>query len=245
MLQPSKLDRGVRFPLPAPRRGKPRLPSKLMKTILSITKIALAATLTACLSSVAFAGNISNCDRIMNDVRSATASNPQKVLVIVEDAMVANESCACEIVKAAILASQANEDLIKQIVLTATNVSPRQSSLIAECAAAVAPGHGKAIAAAVQSATGLESRSGKYVKNVTADQPVSTGGSDYRIVPQDIRGVYLIQPSTGSPVFNTTDEERTTTTKKTTHVVKKIIVRRNPPPDTKPQSPSYAAIQYH
>jgi hypothetical protein len=157
------------------------------------------------------------CDKVAADVRAAIEANPSKVLIIVEDAMVTNETCACEIVKTALIASKANEDLARQIVLTATNVAPNLTQLIAECARGVLAGDGTA------GKTGKEVADvyGKEVKNVSPVQPVN----DYAAAPADIRGVYLIQPSAGAIV---TKECDCTPPKKT------------PPPKHHPQSPSNA-----
>jgi hypothetical protein len=155
-----------------------------------------------------------DCDKLAADVRAAIEANPSKVLVIVEDAMIANEACACEIVKTALAASKANSELARQIVLTASNVAPNLSQLIAECARGVL------------AADGTSGKTGKEVKNVLDVQPQPVNSvSDYRAAPADIRGVYLIQPSAGG-IITTKDCECDDKTKK------------RPPPDREPQSPS-------
>jgi hypothetical protein len=131
------------------------------------------------------------CDKVAADVRAAIEANPSKVLIIVEDAMVANEACACEIVKTALIASKANADLARQIVLTATNVAPNLTQLIAECARGVLAGDQTA------------GKTGKEVKNVLDVQPVN----DYQAAPADIRGVYLIQPSAGGIITKECDSD--------------------------------------
>lgn len=155
------------------------------------------------------------CDKVAADVRAAIEAAPSKVLVIVEDAMVANESCACEIVKTALVTSKANSDLARQIVLTATNVAPNLTQLIAECARGVI------------AANGTAGKTGKEVKEVLDIQPVNSG-SDYKAAPADVRGVYLIQPSAGGGVV-TKECDCDDTPKK------------RPPPKNKPQSPSNAS----
>lgn len=132
--------------------------------------------------SASYGADVANCDKVGTDVRAAVEKEPKKVLVVVEDAMVANESCACEIVKAAILSSHADPELIRQIVLTATNVAPRMAAVIAECAAGIAPDHSKDVAKSV-----------KQVIGVVPEAPPA--GNDFTPVPADIRGVYLIQPA--------------------------------------------------
>jgi hypothetical protein len=153
-----------------------------------------------------------NCDKVAADVRAAIEAYPSKVLVIVEDAMVANEACACEIVKTAISASKANADLARQIVLTATNVAPNLTQLIAECAGGVMTG------GAVAGTTGKE------VKNVVEVQPVNY--PDYAAAPADIRSIYLIQPSASAVVIKECDCDE---------------VKKKTPPKRKPQSPSVAS----
>jgi hypothetical protein len=154
-----------------------------------------------------------DCDKLAADVRAAIEANPSKVLVIVEDAMIANEACACEIVKTAMVASKANAELTRQIVLTASNVAPNLSQLIAECARGVL------------AADGTSGKTGKEVKNVIDVQPQPVNAPDYQAAPADIRGVYLIQPSAGG-IITTKDCECDDKTKK------------RPPPDHEPQSPS-------
>jgi len=151
-----------------------------------------------------------NCDKVAADVRAAIEAYPSKVLVIVEDAMVANEACACEIVKTAISASKANPDLARQIVLTATNVAPNLTQLIAECARGTV------------AAVGTAGKTGKEVKNVMEVQPVNSAPAEY--APMDIRGPYLIMPSASAVVVQECNNK----------VVKKT------PPKHQPQSPSTA-----
>jgi hypothetical protein len=125
--------------------------------------------------------------------------------------MVTNEACACEIVKTALIASKADADLARQIVLTATNVAPNLSQLIAECARGVLAGNQTA------------GKTGKEVKNVYDVQPVNS--PDYRAAPADIRGVYLIQPSAGGIITKECDGDKP---------------KKCPPPKHEPQSPSNA-----
>lgn len=154
------------------------------------------------------------CDKVAADVRAAIEANPSKVLVIVEDAMVASESCACEIVKTALVASKANADLARQIVLTATNVAPNLTQLIAECARGVI------------AASGTAGKTGKEVKDVLDIQPVNSG-PDFKAAPADIRGVYLIQPSAGGIITKECECDEKP--------------KKRPPPKSEPQSPSTAS----
>ena len=169
-----------------------------------------------CLISVpVFAADVTNCDKVSAEVMAAVEKEPQKVLVIVEDEIVAHESCAGEIVKAAILASKANGDLIKQIVLTAKNISPKMSAIIADSASGVAPE--------------LSKEATDSMKKAMDVQPTSEG-DDYKRVPSDIRGVYLIQPSAGGVIRNPAVEK------------KKVVVVRKPPTHSIPLSPSEADL---
>src|SRR5437660_1791483 len=104
-----------------------------MKTTITLkTATALAVAMFVLPVSVR-AADVTNCDKVANEVRAAIEKEPQKVLLIVEDFMVANESCACEIVKAAIVATKYNRELAQQIVQTATHVTPQMSAVIADC----------------------------------------------------------------------------------------------------------------
>ena len=182
------------------------------------------AVLAAGLLGSAPAIGAPSCDKTAADVRAAVEAAPSRVLIIVEDAMIANEACACEIVKAAILASNANVDLTRQIALTAANVAPNLSKVIAECA--------RGAVAANASSSG-----GKEVKQVISVQPqpsltgtddVTGGGADYVRAPADIRGVYLISAGGGGGGV----------------VIQKDSgcekIKRTPPKEGEPQSPSKA-----
>lgn len=192
-----------------------------MKTTTHSVGLAFfAAGLFNCVSAFA-----TDCAKVAAQVRTAIEQDPAKVLVIVEDAMVANESCACEIVKAALNSSNANTDLARQIVLTATNVAPNLANLIAECARGV-----------------VVARGGKEVKQVMDIQPVPSepaAGPDYRTAPADIRGVYLIQPAAGGVVLKECCNDEPTTKTKVVRVVK-----RTPPKECEPQSPSTATASH-
>jgi hypothetical protein len=188
-----------------------------MKTRTSL-RIAAFMAATVALARPAQAGDITRCDKLFEQVRAAVEKEPQKILIIVEDAMVANEACACEIVKGAILGSHASPELRRQIVLAATHVAPNMGPVIAECAGALSRGGGKEVVESVKQAIDVQPDS--------VQPPVETGsgGSDYGLTPWDIRGVYLIQPSTGG--FTTTSTT--------------VVVKRLPPKHSVPQSPSVA-----
>ncbi len=196
-----------------------------MKSLHTPTRIALAIAGSCIVSFAAFAADLPNCDKIAELVRGAVEKEPQKVLIVVEDAMVTNEACAAEIVKAAILASQANSDLIKQIVATATHVAPKMAGVIAEAAASVSA-----------SPTAEVVSNGKYAKSVQPVQPPviapESSGGDYNKAPADIRGVYLTAPSAGGGTITTT---------KTIIKEKKVIVNHTIPCDCEAQSPSVAS----
>ncbi|MFZ4763861.1 MAG: hypothetical protein ACOYMN_02810 [Roseimicrobium sp.] len=157
-----------------------------------------------------------DCEKVAAEVRAAIEANPSKVLVTVEDAMVANESCACDIVKAAIEATNANAELSRQIMLTATNVAPNLSQKIEDCTRGLL---------AVTTPSG-----GKEVREVSSVQP-NDSGSDYKAAPSDIRGAYLIQPSSGGIVLQDCKCDDKT----------KTVVKRTPPKHCEPQSPSTAS----
>lgn len=199
-----------------------------MKTYPFITVVASVAA--ALLSpAIGRAGDSTNCDNVATLVRDAVEKEPQKVLVIVEDNMVANETCACEIVKAAIRASKADAEMVKQIVQTAVHVAPNQSILIAECVSTVAPDNSKGVV--------------DTVKGVTGVQPVEpiaeqSSESDYNRVPSDVRGVYLVSPSTGGVTTTTMTTIKATTERPSS--TKKVVRRRSSPHQSVPQSHSVA-----
>jgi len=199
-----------------------------MKTTITLKGAVLTVAIVA-LSPSSQAGDMTRCDRVFEEVRPAAEMDPPKVHVIVEDAMVANETCACEIVKGAIIGSRANLDLTKQIVLTATHIAPKMAPLIAECADAISPGHGLA-------ETVMKREVGVQPDGV---QPPGVedglGGEDYSLMPGDIRGVYLIQPSTGGVSISAPPAEDPGGT-----TTKVVVVKRILPRQSTPQSPSVA-----
>ena len=225
-----------------------------MKTF-SIRALKIAAAFSAAAITLAHAENEQDCAKVIAEVRAATVKSPQKVLVIVEDAIVANEMCAGEIVKAAILASHANADLVKQIVITATNISPRQSALIAESAAAATPENTVAVAEATKEATGMQPGMQLATDQVDGKQGGGKQGTgvvippsevnDYGGAPLDIRGVYLIQPSTGATVASTNTKKDCGCVDTQDHGKNKdttmlVVVHHKPNASATPQSPSYA-----
>jgi hypothetical protein len=184
---------------------------------MNILKHPLALAVIAAGSLAGAPLSAATCDKVAADVRAAIEANPSKVLVIVEDAMIASEACACEIVKTALIASKANADLARQIVLTATNVAPNLTQLIAECARGVVAGDSTA------------GKTGKEVREVYEAQPVNSGGSDYASAPTDIRGAYIIQGGGGSII--------------TTADCCGNCDEKSPPPKRTPQSPSTASYK--
>lgn len=196
-----------------------------MKTTIALRSVACAAGVLAATISLG-ANEPPLCERIFLQVRHAVEQEPQKVLIIVEDEMVANEPCACEIVRGAIAGSHADAALRQQIVLTATHVAPQMGRIIAECAGvANAPGGGKGVV--------------ETVKQDIDVQPAATGasgesGSDYGLIPGDIRGVYLIQPATGGFATTVSTKSNSSTSKKSSHS------HRSTSSEPTPQSPSVA-----
>ncbi|MBK8037243.1 MAG: hypothetical protein IPK22_08925 [Verrucomicrobiaceae bacterium] len=148
------------------------------------------------------------CSGIANDVHSAVAKDPSKVLMVVEDALVINESCAGDIVKAAIIASKADATLASQIVQTANTVAPKQTVAISEAASSVSPG-----IAAVTTAPAVPAINGEQPVVLTSEKnpgknpvmpknPVITPAVEEEdfFVPATIRGVFLIQPPASGPL---------------------------------------------
>lgn len=166
-----------------------------MKVSLFSRAVGLMALALALQAAPARAGSPSTCDLLATDIRQAVAKDPSKVLMIVEDGLVINETCACEIVKAAIQASSADGAMVQQIVQTAMAVAPKMAAIIAECAAAVAPGSSEAINAVAAARTDTTDRS-KEVRESVAKAPVEpvAPGTEF-LGGTYIRGVYLIQPA--------------------------------------------------
>jgi hypothetical protein len=182
------------------------------------------------------------CDKIAEDVRTAVAKDPSKVLMVVEDALVINESCACEIVKSAILASSADAALTKQIIETAVAVAPKMTAVIQECAASTQSAD--TVAKAEPTDSGKSVVSGKSPvsgKSGTTDFTVqppkdgSEGGNDFsqggRI---DIRGVYLSQPAAGGFIVagdgsnNDSDDRKVVTVRKIIRERRVVVVPISP-----------------
>ncbi len=196
--------------------------------------MALAVALQA---PPARAGSPSTCDQLATDIQQAVAKDPSKVLMIVEDGLVINETCACEIVKAAILASNADAAMVQQIVQTAMAVAPKMAAIIAECAAAVAPGSSEAINAVAAAKTDTTDRS-KEVRESVAKAPVESvaPGTEF-LGGTYIRGVYLIQPAAaGYLSVSECDEEEEDDGKKSSKKADSHRTCRR-----LPLSPSYAA----
>lgn len=164
----------------------------------------------ASVASLSHAGEPSTCDDIASDVRNAVAKDPAKVLMIVEDALVINESCACEIVKAAITAAKADKVTVQQIVQTALAVAPRMSAVITECAAAVAPDAGDAIAtASTRKAEGKPDGKNPVSPVVPPEKVEGTDfGGEWAT---NIRGIYLVQPAASGLVTETVETSDTET----------------------------------
>lgn len=182
------------------------------------------------------------CDRIFTEVVTAVTAEPDKVLVIVEENTLASPDCVCEIIKAAVKASTADEELTRQIMLTALNAAPEKAKVIEICIAAL-KSEGDMQAVVRKGGKEVVNVQGKEVVNVQyggkdiqplayygkgdlVDPPVT--GGDYYILPSDIRGVYLVPPAAGG-FFPPDDDDD----------------RPDPDPPTKPTplSPSVASAK--
>lgn len=201
------------------------------------SRIAGAVVLHAVLAfaSGASAESKPRCDAIAKDVQASITKEPNKVLMVVEDALVINEGCACEIIKTAIKASHADAAMVKQIVQTALAVAPKMAPVIMECSGSV-PVEAKAETVAKATA------SGKDAKNVLPEAvvPPKEEGTDYSSAPLDIRGLYLMQPAFGAAVVennNNNDNEDTGDTGK--HHNKPRSPRK---PVITPMSPSCGCV---
>ncbi|TLD72805.1 hypothetical protein FEM03_01670 [Phragmitibacter flavus] len=191
---------------------------------------------------------VTKCDPIFKEVQTAVTAEPDKVLLIVEENILASQDCVCEIIKAAILATQADADLTRQIMLTALDAAPGKAKMIEICIAAIAAeraGDVKVSGKDVQEVV----RSGKDGKDVTPifsekgvmeAAPLLATGDDYRFIPPDIRGVYLIQPGSGGVYFGDPEVIETIIVKEEPP---RVIIREHPPKDSDPQSPSCVCIR--
>lgn len=201
-----------------------------MKTTAILKTVALtAATVVWPFDSPA--NDVARCDKVFEEVRATVEKDPLKVLIAVEDAMVAHETCACEIVKGAIAGAKANADLTRQIVLAATHIAPQMASLIADCAGVPRPPEGGT--AAVASTTPDQNPGTTPDRASSPDSEAPFDSGDYTLIPDDIRGVYLIQPATGGFAANTLSTD-------TSGASGTSVVKRLPPKQSVPQSPSVA-----
>jgi hypothetical protein len=160
------------------------------------------ASLSACILMLAFASagmaqSSSNCSEISNDVRVAVEKDPNKVLMVVEDALVINEGCAADIVKAAIIASKADAALAGQIVQTAVSVAPKMAAFINDAASSMVPGLA-AVAPADAELRPVTATGKNPGKNPVI--PVEPVKEEDFFIPASIRGVYLIQPPASGPL---------------------------------------------
>ncbi len=71
------------------------------------------------------------CETLCAELFASIRANPEKMVMRLEEALVIKESCAAEIVTAAIDAVNADPAMVRKIVQTATDVSPRKASMIA------------------------------------------------------------------------------------------------------------------
>jgi hypothetical protein len=146
------------------------------------------------------------CAKIGREVREAVKKDAAEVLVIVEAALQKDEGCVCEIVKGAINASGAdkNEELLKQIVITALTAVEAEAATIAECAVAAAPESAAAVKEAMRVALGGGGEGNGSGKQPVGDKRVEgkevvSGEADGEEEPWlgrpiSVGGVYLIAP---------------------------------------------------
>lgn len=148
-------------------------------------------TLLLVSTTATFAGvqAIDDCAAVGRKVKSAVAKDPTKVLVIVEDSLTAHPDCACEIVKGAIVGAEADNDLVKQIVITAVTSAQEKAAEIAECAVHAAPDAAKAVKA------GLEAALGEVVDDSSKTAP-------FVGAPVGANGIFLLSPIGPSASFS-------------------------------------------
>ena len=169
-----------------------------------------------------------DCHAISSGLRKAVASNPSQVLVLVEDSMIANGFCACEIVKAGILGAGANAGtaeanrLVEQIVYAAITVNPSMSSIIVECAMAVAPGASAEIQAALSKALG-GAKGGGVLREAAPDFGSSPGLSGIYLIPPVASGAVLIRE-----VFEKCEEKIVVERKTSTVIIEREVIPVSP-----------------
>ena len=182
------------------------MPKPLPSNPLKRLGVGLAVAAATVVNSFA-----ADCDAVAASVSKKVEAEPEKVLMIVEDAMSTHDKCACEIVKSAIVASRASGRLVGEIVFTAVISSESMAPTVAECAISVAPDSASQIRSALKRALsdagdsapvsyGKNPVSGKnaYGKDtVPSADPVDEGGFDFGRAPLDVRGIYLLAPSPG------------------------------------------------
>jgi len=146
-------------------------------------------------ASAGMAQSSSKCSEISNDVRVAVEKDPNKVLMVVEDALVINEGCAADIVKAAIIASKADPALAGQIVQTAVSVAPKMAVVINDAASSMVPGLTVSIPSEQRPVTASAKNPGKNPvlespepEEKTLDSPEPFGSIRGIILPPTITG---------------------------------------------------------
>jgi hypothetical protein len=159
--------------------------------------------LTLIIASLA-TGFAADCETLAASVTNKVEADPEKVLMIVEDAMSRHDKCACEVVKSAIVASRASGRLVGEIVFTAVISSERMAPTVAECVISVAPDSASQIRSALKRALSDTGKNTAYGKNpykgkepIPPADPVDDGGLDFGRAPLDVRGIYLLAPSPG------------------------------------------------
>src|SRR6185503_15583885 len=80
-----------------------------------------------------------DCAAEYKKVSKAVSADPDKVLEVVAKEAQEAPTCICEIVKAAIKSVKDDQDLIVQIVTTASNALPDETPTIIACAINAAP----------------------------------------------------------------------------------------------------------
>ena len=176
-----------------------------MKKRIQTPLLATVAALAVGFVSPALAET--DCEKVSAEFASAVASKPDQLLTLVAEAVAKNETCACEVVQAAIKSVDADKAKVGDIVFTAVSVAPTMATTITECAVAAAPNATSEIKAALKSALS-DKGSASYGKEPVYDknpkgpveeevEPVEDPGFSFGRAPLDVRGIYLLAPSSG------------------------------------------------
>lgn len=160
---------------------------KKLQIIAGISIFALAAGTTF--------GAEQKCEKVEEKVAAAIEEEPEKILMIVDEAVTKNEECACAIVKMAIESADADEKLVAQIVTAAIYASTENAAVIAECGIAARPEAAAEVKAALKEV--FEGAKSGSKQPVSAKGVIVDSTPDYEPTNGVVSAVYMIPPISG------------------------------------------------